>query len=570
MLKNPFALDTSTKKVVHIDDAHSAQGPFICAGCHREMRLLPNSIPHTRRGSDKIIIKRGHFAHVHQDACATGLETSLHHWAKMIIEEALTVSLPPHEVSYRSLKRQFVTDWTYHRSTVEEWQDGIRPDIVLHHEHGRLNVEILVNHAVDDRKADILKARCQSCIEINLSGYDFDKTTGDELRDAILESAPRIWISHQLESDRINILKAEWDVHLKELGRDLLCRMAYRDKSGNSAYFNGYEDQIASLGTGPFVGRPTEHAHWFSIGPREWQHVVLEEYLKRSVPNAGDERLIYSFPANKMGIKSILNPKIRIDEDPEVIKAAGLTPEQFGTPELAIGRYLESLCTEPDIPNAHPVARRIVSFGSRPGLMKENKQWAGYLKRRSHLRLAYEEAARRRKKTCLQWEQWYVRRIPFLGTTPRKVCAEGGPRFSILLAHLAAIKNMLNGGWPVEELLNVEEAWLRDNRRRKYNRSYNQGGGCHPYYADVFKVCASSKMMRGHKSLDHILRVMAQRTHESESEASKFLNTRHKLLGGATPIEFATDIPTMQKCIDLMPVDPDRNRIGRKPYKRIW
>lgn len=488
----------------------------------------------------------------------------------MIIEEALAVSLPPHKVTYRSLSRDFETDWTYHRSIMEEWQDGIRPDIVLHHGHGRLNVEILVNHAVDDRKAKILKTRCESCIEIDLSNYEFDRTPGEELREAILVNAPRTWISHQLENERINILKDEWDVQLKALGRDLLYRMAYKDRSERSHRDDGYESEIASLGTDAFVGRDTEYAHWFAIGPRKWQHVVLEEYLKRSVPNAGEERLIYSFPANSMGLKFILNPKIHVDEDPEVIKAAGLTPEQFGTPELAIGRYLESLCSEPDIPGAHPVARRIVSFGSRPGLMRENKQWTGYLKRRFHLQLANEEAARRPKKTYLQWEEWYVRRISFLGTTPRKACADGGPRFSLLLAHLAAITNMLNGGWPVEQLLDVEESWLRDKKRREYNRPYDQGGGCHPYYADVFKTCESSKMMRSRQPPDRILRAMAVRTHTSEVEASRFLNTSHKLLGGMTPIEFATDIPTMQKCIDLMPIDPDRKRIGRKVYKRIW
>jgi len=175
MLKNPFAV-SSDGLVVHIDDAENTSGPYTCAGCGDSMSKVSNSKPHSRKGSEKLIEKRGHFRHQHQDECNTGLETSLHHWGKMIIEEAMTVGLPIHRLSYKEVERDFSTKWIYTSVTLEEWQDGIIPDVVLHHPDGRLNVEIRVTHAVDDTKANLLQKRSQSCIEIDLTGFDFDKT----------------------------------------------------------------------------------------------------------------------------------------------------------------------------------------------------------------------------------------------------------------------------------------------------------------------------------------------------------------------------------------------------------
>ncbi|CAM5341762.1 Competence protein CoiA OS=Sphingobium scionense OX=1404341 GN=GGQ90_005598 PE=4 SV=1 [Sphingobium scionense] len=85
----------------------------------------------------------------------------------MVIEEARTVGLPLHHVEYRDLARDFETDWKYYAVTLEEWQDGIRPDIVLYHPDGRLNVEIKVYHAVDEAKAELLRQRvqCKRCAQ---------------------------------------------------------------------------------------------------------------------------------------------------------------------------------------------------------------------------------------------------------------------------------------------------------------------------------------------------------------------------------------------------------------------
>jgi uncharacterized protein (DUF2384 family) len=595
MLKNPFALHKSTNAIVHIDDAESTQGPFICSGCRSEMRLLPNSVPHTRKGSDKVIIKRGHFAHVQQDECDTGLETSLHLWGKMIIEEAMTVGLPPHHVVYREIERDFDTDWAYSAVTLEEWQDGIRPDVVLHHDTGRLNVEIKVSHAVDLAKLKVLRERSQSCIEIDLKGLDFNRTPGSELRDAILTKAPRVWIVHQLENERLGILKEERQVGIDRAGKELRRLVDDVPHLITNQKREEHEGQIAELGTAPFIGRAVPGSHWFCAPARNWQHTVLRDYLITRPDSDGDipydrppSFYRYSFPKRMVEestipeLKPFFNPysqeevfqnlslpdHLKIDVD--ILTAAGLNIDTYGSPRQTVAAYFRTLCDEADIDGAHPIARRIVCHGSKPNTMRIHPERAEYINRRNEVRNAYMQAGRRRRLNDDNFRTWYATPLSKHGTTPKKICINGGVDHAKLIAHIHAILNMINGGWPVQHLLGIEETWLRDRQARTYNRSDADGGGPHPYYKDTHRRCASYVMMRSGTVIPRILSAMATRLHGSEEKANTFLHTPNRWIADTRPVDFATDIPTLQRCIGLMPGDPALHRPGGTSYQRIW
>lgn len=594
MLKHPFALVKSTGKVVHIDDASKTQAPFICAGCQSEMRHVAETVPHTRKGSDKIITRRGHFAHVSHDECTSGLETSLHLWSKMVIEEARTVGLPPHHVEYRDLARDFETDWKYHAVTLEEWQDGIRPDVVLYHPDGRLNVEIKVYHAVDEVKAELLRQRVQSCIEIDVVEYDFETMSGHDLRQAILFDAPRIWIAHQLENERIALLKSEHDEMISAKGLQL------RNLLNDIPHFitkkerKKHEAEVLELGTRPFIGREIPGTHWFCAPIDNWQHIVLRDYLDSKPDLDGD--ISYDRPPNvyrkfthKMGFllservfetqetgpvtrwpfeNTTLTDPRQIDRD--VLDAAGTNAVEYGSPDQTVATYMRMLCDEPDRQGVHPIARRIIAHGSKPNTFVVNPERKAYTKRREALQLKFEAAGRRRGLYDDDFREWYIIPLSSNGTTPRHICMEGGVPYARLLADIDAIENMISGGWPVQRLLGIEESWLRRKRAQQYNKPDAEGGGPQPFRQNTHRRCASYALMRQRVSCYQILIAMASRLFESKDDSAVFVSTPNPELGNVRPIDFATDIPSLQRCIDLMPRDPKLTSLKGTTYKRIW
>lgn len=569
MLKNPFARSLNGE-IVHIDDVAHETGPYSCAGCGDEMSKVSQSKPYSRKGSDKVIQRRGYFRHRYQDECGTGLETSLHLWAKLIIEEAMTVGLPIHTVKYRELIREFDTVWEFNSVTLEQWQDGIRPDVVLHHPDGHLNVEVRVTHAVDERKAAQLRERSQSCIEIDLSALNFDETPGAELRNAILHHAPRIWIIHQMEEERICVLEDEWMQKAKVAGEKLQAFLGAIPILITDETRAKHEEEIRDLGHEPFIGRNVPGQHWFVAPARNWQHVALKVYLHPIGERDGEYR--YDQPPRRMSedIHVFRNEDLPREIDPSVLQTAGLTVEDYGSHHEAVEAYFRMLCEEPDLEGVHPIGRRIVSPGSEPGAMVMNPDRASYIRRRNEIRNAYKEAGKRRRFGDDEFRTWYASPLSRSGAAPKKICAAGGIGHARLIAHLLAIVNMLDGGWPVDHLLGVEEAWLRDRKAREYNKPLDAGGGPHPYYQDTHRVCASTRMMREKRPVGQILASMATRLHKDTAEATSFLETPNRWIEDVRPIDFVTDIPTLQRCISLMPADPSFSRPRKPSYLRIW
>lgn len=575
MLKNPFAHHAGG--IVHVDDAASLEAPFSCPGCGQEMTLTTKSRPYTRKNSSKTIRNRSHFVHTQRDHCSTALETALHQWGKLIIEEAIQrgdqPTIPAHTV--KDILGELVYTDTYEFTSVEleVWQEGVRPDLVLRHASGSLNVEIRVSHAVDERKATGLQAKNASCIEIDLRDFDFDRTPGDELRKAILHDAPREWISHAMLAERLADLKARETEWIASEGRRVHAAVLDTRSMVKADTKGKFEQEMLEWGTAAFIGRETAGQMWFNAAPRHWQHSLLMHRVIHAVQRGDWTKPLPLYPVeSNMRTSSypFQKKELHLDEPDEFIIAAGFKPSAlFRSPLYAHAEYLSMLCSEqPDV-KAHPAVSHLLAHGPQPGLMTINPVWASYNHRKNReLKMAFEWATRVLVKQPPDYLRWLSQPldIPLTGKqrTPRAICLEGGVDFCRLLAHLSAIRNMLDGGWPVRNLLGLDLRWLRDRERKRYDAPLPQGGCNAAGLQGIYYTCPSFMMMRKGMRGRDILPALAALV-LPEDRASAFIQTEREELSGATPVEFAIDIPTMQRCIDLLPKPPGAN--GRR---RQW
>lgn len=478
----------------------------------------------------------------------------------------MTVGLPPHRVKYRELARDFETSWRFHHVEVEPWQNGIRPDVCLHHDDGILNVEILVHHKAGEEKIAALERRGQSCIEISLAGLDFDDTPGDELRDAILWHAPRQWLQHQYEAERVEIVKSQWRSKIAEMGLSLREAVLVPSHGLVDEVRARHEREFVDLDTEPFIGRSNPYSHWFSAPSKHWQHALLKDYL--FLASSGKQRSITiqaTLPAFSEA-RSMLNPAIPLEVSDEVLKAAGLDRISYGSPEAAISHYFETLCSEPDVVDYPGAAKRMLVWGEQPGLMVMHPPRVEYLARKDRISALYEKADRFRRK---DFKIWLKRPLPLYSGSANHICLVGAEPYIRLQADLMAIQNMLNGGRPADNLLGILNERDRAESEASYNRPYSQGGGCKPYYKGVFKVCPSSDMMRRGVPLSRIINDVAHLAHDTAEQAEAFLKTPHRELWGFCPGECADNPAMLQFCINLIPVMPTLVR-GGKRFRRIW
>lgn len=131
-----------------------------------------------------------HFAHAHRHNCEGAFESSLHHLAKEILQEAGRIMLPPS--NYGTFPTGSVG---VHNVEIEKWDAryGIRPDAECIMDNGeRLLIEFYVSHKVDGKKRQVIIDNHLKCIEININYQILDKA---ELKEFLTSSQEdRQWI----------------------------------------------------------------------------------------------------------------------------------------------------------------------------------------------------------------------------------------------------------------------------------------------------------------------------------------------------------------------------------------
>ena len=202
-------------KFVHIDFVATGTTGLICPDCSSELRA--------RKYNSS---KTDHFYHLNKEECRYAGETALHILGKEIIATSNTILVPIlalHGVKANGFKSQILVEgrWIdaigYDRYTqvlplnisavrLEVFSDGLRPDLIVTDAKDReLFVEILVTHKVDAKKKDALRTRNNPTIEIDLSGLE-RSASFDDIRDAVLHTAPRTWIHNATIAARAALL----------------------------------------------------------------------------------------------------------------------------------------------------------------------------------------------------------------------------------------------------------------------------------------------------------------------------------------------------------------------------
>lgn len=187
-----------------------------------------------------------HFRHKAAVDCQGGVETAIHRAAKQVLLQTLRTALPDvsEEIAVTASDGTVLSETLSLPSTVitaasgeeEPSLDGYRPDVQFLVDDHRLNIEILVTHAVDAGKAAKVVASGQATMEIDLSHLTFreihNMTTFTAL---VCEAVPhRQWIySPRLERARERVrvrLNEQLAAYEEELARQRE-EQAARDKA---------------------------------------------------------------------------------------------------------------------------------------------------------------------------------------------------------------------------------------------------------------------------------------------------------------------------------------------------
>lgn len=319
-------------------------GPFRCLECD-EALLYRQS----RRA-------RTHFAHRPDSKC-TG-ETALHLYAKALLAEARQFTFTPLVLSQSGLQEvvfaggRFALDAV----TLEVDQYAFRPDATVVVADQAFAIEFKVSHAVNEEKQAKVAATPLPMIEVDLNSIRSTQLNADELDEAILHGAHRVWVHHPERAGRQKRLDERVEAQKMERGRRLRYHIEKRvrlpfDRDAHKEALRSVEE----AGFLDFIGVPVDCAHWFGVGLPVWQAAVLETYIiAPSMQYSPGSRLKvrgdwsdYRALANRLPtemIRTDLSPY-----RPKTLEAAGYTAATFGNPDHAVHYYLVHLCGEPGL-----------------------------------------------------------------------------------------------------------------------------------------------------------------------------------------------------------------------------
>lgn len=235
-------------------------GPFVCLDCEETLSL--------RRSRNK----RAHFSHRPDSVCSR--ETALHRYAKELLAQKKTLTLPELRVESNGLSEVVFEAGKYDFDEVrpEINIDTFRPDAIVTYRSAKLAVEFLVSHAIDADKKEKVVAQGLSMVEIDLSGLRASRLASEDLDHAILHSAPRRWVHHRKQAVAAERLKKRVDAKRAERGRRLKWHI---EKTVKVAYPPDWQDEaIASVKQerlDHFIDIDVDCSHWFTVPRAIWQ-----------------------------------------------------------------------------------------------------------------------------------------------------------------------------------------------------------------------------------------------------------------------------------------------------------
>lgn len=338
-LKVPFArcADGVARHVTAVSP--QLGGPFTCLDCEELLTL--------RRPYDK----RAHFAHRPDSSCAG--ESALHHYAKELLRQTKTLTLPALVLRNGGLNKTVFERGAYKFDTVmPEKKVGLfQPDAIVTYKGVELAVEFLVSHAVDVEKRNKVLERDLSMVEVDLSGVQAGHLSAEALDQAILHSAPRQWIHHRRRAAAEKKLADDVAAKRAERGRRLA---GHIKKPVRPIYPQGWTDEasrsVEAAGLSHLIDLDVGCGHWFAVPRAVWQAHALEVHIiapsRLFTPGDHSVAIKGEWPKERALSSKLPVWMIRSDLNhyqPELLAEAGYDSKTFGSADRAVWNYFAAL-----------------------------------------------------------------------------------------------------------------------------------------------------------------------------------------------------------------------------------
>jgi hypothetical protein len=208
--------------------------------------------------------------------------------AKQIVATELSLLLPARVAIFGERREQLSppTEIAFDSAHVEHNLRDTISDLYLVHRGRSLVVEIAVTHKCGEEKVERLRRNGIAAIEIDLSKTARDAWLED-VRDAVLKSAPRSWIFNRGIDDRVASMRAEAVREEEEQERKLEAQaetLAEIYISAKSKVFQRFERNrhvqfLEHVGCTSAVGIELDGNAVFAVSSVRWQSAVLLDVL---------------------------------------------------------------------------------------------------------------------------------------------------------------------------------------------------------------------------------------------------------------------------------------------------
>jgi ssDNA-binding Zn-finger/Zn-ribbon topoisomerase 1 len=242
--KFKVGLDSRTGRVVHIDHVVESFEFAICPDCNSPLIASNRNL-----GSR---IKATYFRHRIESNCSG--ETLIHLWGKQVIADSLCVLSAEyfsigkrkdlarniHQVKIRINPQLLFFQSCELEKTLNINNKFRVPDVTAKLKAGgNCYIEIFVNNAVDQKKAEFYRDSNLSCLEIDLSKRPPELSSNVKLfEDYVINTAPRKWICCSLYPDHDRQAQFEVEIQAKQATDETIIK---RDK--NRTAKNSWREQ---------------------------------------------------------------------------------------------------------------------------------------------------------------------------------------------------------------------------------------------------------------------------------------------------------------------------------------
>lgn len=195
-----FVFGERDNKIIHIDEITPSENGLkcncICPSCGEKLKA--NTLgTHNKK----------YFSHKGNSNCVNSLETSMHKFAKEVIEKEKKIKIPKliYNINFQEfeiVKEQVIG---FDKIELEKYLSDFdfKPDIIISKNDIPLIIEVAVTHKVDEEKKNKIIKSDISTIEIYLDKDEIFQLSKEELANKIInDTENKIWIFNRLEESK--------------------------------------------------------------------------------------------------------------------------------------------------------------------------------------------------------------------------------------------------------------------------------------------------------------------------------------------------------------------------------